>query len=428
MSKRPFDLNAALRGRMVLAESLFADLRRLSADGVGVTRAPYSEKETAAHDLLAQAARSVGLEVEADFAKNTYLVLRGHDRTRPAVIIGSHLDSVVCGGNYDGAAGVIAGLVTVAAMIDSARRPAIDIKVMAIRAEEGTWFGLDHIGSRAALGELPAEELKALRVDSKRPLRQHMLETGCDLELIQSKKRFLEAGSTRAYFELHIEQGPVLEQAKVPVGIVTGIRGSVRAHAARCIGAYTHSGAVPMRMRQDAVMAVMDLVQALRQDWRDIDGAGDDLVLTFGKLYTNSALHQLSKVPGEVTFTIDARSIDRTILDRMAGLISAHAERIAREARVEFNLGGLAFINPARMDPALFNGLLHASRFLDIKTMSMPSGAGHDAADFTNAGVPSAMVFVRNYHGSHNPAEHMEIEDFCLGTQLLAEAVSSVAA
>ncbi|MBI3500019.1 MAG: M20/M25/M40 family metallo-hydrolase [Proteobacteria bacterium] len=222
MSKRPFDLNAALRGRMVLAESLFADLRRLSADGVGVTRAPYSEKETAAHDLLAQAARSVGLEVEADFAKNTYLVLRGHDRTRPAVIIGSHLDSVVCGGNYDGAAGVIAGLVTVAAMIDSARRPAIDIKVMAIRAEEGTWFGLDHIGSRAALGELPAEELKALRVDSKRPLRQHMLETGCDLELIQSKKRFLEAGSTRAYFELHIEQGPVLEQAKVPVGIVTG--------------------------------------------------------------------------------------------------------------------------------------------------------------------------------------------------------------
>ena len=414
---------AAIPARMGLAQSLFDELFRISADRGGITRAPYGETESAAHGLVGKAGHSLGLAVRTDHAGNTYVTLAGRTPELGPVIMGSHLDSVMCGGNYDGAAGVVAGLVVLAAMLDAGWRPESDVTVMGIRAEEGDWFGLNHIGTRGALGLVTAQDLEAVRADTGWSLAQHMTDAGCDLEAIRAGKRSLSPAAIKAYFELHIEQGPVLENADIPVGIVSGVRGSVRAHAARCLGSYAHSGAVPMSMRQDAVMAVADLVHALRDEWKAVDASSGDLVLTFGKLYTDPAIHQLSKVPGQVSFTIDARSIDPSTLDHMAAVIPQHAARIGQSTGVRFDLGRLARVPPARMDAALVEDLGRRAEVLGIPARVMASGAGHDAVDFANAGVPSAMVFVRNEHGSHNPAEAMALEDFCLGTQLLADAV-----
>ncbi|MBM3526331.1 MAG: M20/M25/M40 family metallo-hydrolase, partial [Alphaproteobacteria bacterium] len=250
---------------------------------------------------------------------------------------------------------------------------------------------------------------------------------GCDVSALRQKKAFIDPKQVAAYFELHIEQGPVLEHEGIPVGVVTGIRGNVRSHKGRCIGAYAHSGAVPQRMRQDAVLATVELASVLEAEWRRIDAEGGDLVLAFGKFFTDTSLHSLSKVPGEISFTIDARSQDTAVIDRMEACIRREAERIAKARGVRFDLEPLARVKPAIMD-ADFQKRLHAGcRELGIKTMAIPSGAGHDAADFANAGVRTAMIFVRNPNGSHNPAEHMEISDFGLATRLLAWALSQAA-
>ena len=157
------ELDHAVKARESLAACLFERLEEETHDGVGITRASYGEGEQFAHILLGECAKSLGLQVECDAAGNTFMVLPGANRDAPAVIVGSHLDSVARGGNFDGAAGVIAGLVATAALQDTGLVPARDVRVMAIRGEEGEWFGVPYIGSRSALGMLPASALGLAR-------------------------------------------------------------------------------------------------------------------------------------------------------------------------------------------------------------------------------------------------------------------------
>jgi N-carbamoyl-L-amino-acid hydrolase len=182
-----------------------------------------------------------------------------------------------------------------------------------------------------------------------------------------------------------------------------------------------------MSLRRDAVRAVVELAHALYEESKAAEAAGQDLVLTIGKFFTDAQVHQLSKVPGLVRFTVDARSTEPQTLDHMASQIRLHAERIERQLGVAFDLGALAFVAPAQMAPVLVEDLLCRAQALDIPAIRMASGAGHDAADFARQGVPTAMIFVRNSYGSHNPMEAMTLEDFGAGTELLADAVAAVA-
>src|SRR6266566_5334209 len=169
----------AVLGQERLARSLFDELREKTSRGKGIFRDAYGDGENAAHRLVAATAQELALEVEHDAAANTYMTMRGEDRNAPRVVIGSHLDSVADGGNFDGAAGVVAGLVALAALETAGFRPACDITVMAIRAEESVWFTTTYFGSRAALGKLPPEALGNLRrVDSARTLAEHLASSG----------------------------------------------------------------------------------------------------------------------------------------------------------------------------------------------------------------------------------------------------------
>ncbi len=423
-------LRAAVDAAMPLAAELLETLRRETADGDGVSRESYGAGEQVAHDVVRAAAEALDLETRVDFAGNLYMTLPGHDRSTPGWITGSHLDSVPAGGNYDGAAGVIAGLAALAAFRKCGRAPQRDVTVMGIRAEEASsWYGGSHnghLGSRAALGMLPEPELHAaLNSRSGRTLAQHIDEAGFDAAAIASERTALDRARFAGYVELHIEQGPVLENRGLPVGIVTGIRGSARLRSARCLGEYTHSGAVPHEYRSDAVLATAELCHRLDLAWEDVRNAGRDLVFTVGKLYTDPKAHALTKVPGEASFTIDLRSQESATLDAMMERTRELAREIEARRRVRFDLGEWNLQEPAVMDERLRKVLEREARTLGIEPLAMPSGAGHDAQDFTRAGYPAAMIFVRNAHGSHNPHEAMDIGDFALGTQVLARFLST---
>jgi len=422
------DLAALERGMAVgisLADGLFTRLRSQTADGRGVSRDTYGAGEQVGHDLCTAVARDLGLAISTDFAGNLYMTLAGADRAAPGWITGSHVDSVPAGGNYDGAAGVVAGLAAIAAYRAAGLVPRRDVTVMGIRAEEASsWYGGNHgshLGSRAALGQMDGAELdEAQHLRTGRTLGEHMADAGCDLSAIRERRVHLQAQRYHGYLELHIEQGPVLDERAIPVGIVTGIRGSARARSARCIGEYTHSGAVPREYRHDAVLATTELCQRMEALWNEVLAEGGDLVFTVGQFQTDSKAHSITKVPGDVRFSIDVRSLDLATLDRVTGAARTMAEEIGARRGVRFELGKFNLARPTRMDTGMQARLADAARALGVNAVPIASGAGHDAQNFAHAGFPAGMVFVRNAHGSHNADEAMSLDDFALGTQVLA--------
>ena len=411
-SASPF---AAVRSDPGLAEALFDSLSRATRQGRGIVRDSYGAGEQVAHDLMSAAAETIGLEVTVDAIGNLMMTLPGRDRTARGILIGSHLDSVPQGGNYDGAAGVVAGLCAVAALRNAGVRLAFDVTVMGIRAEESAWFDVAYLGSGGAFGLLDPACLAIQRSDNGRSLEATLLDCGFDPQVIRERRRLLDPAQIRAYLELHIEQGPTLTAKGLPAAVVTGIRGCRRFRNARCTGRYAHSGAVNRPYRQDAVAATVALLHHLESVWVRHEDAGADLVVTHGELFTDPAMHGPSKIAGETRFVIDVRSVSDATLDQFVAEAREAATRIGSEYRVAFELGATSDSPPAVMDTRLRTRLMG----LLEHPFEMPSGAGHDAAVFAKLGVPTAMIFVRNDCGSHNPDEAMDIGDFTVATDAL---------
>ncbi len=409
---------------IAFAEGLFDELDRRTRGPDGVTRASWGEGEQAAHDLVAAAARDLGLTVSTDAAGNLFMTMAGRDAEAPAWFTGSHLDSVPCGGNFDGAAGVVAGLAALHAFRAHGLVPARNVTVLATRGEEGSsWFSgphKSHFGGRAALGQLSAAEMDAARsVVDGRSLAQMIADAGFD------PKGAAEAPSIRpemahGFVELHIEQGPVLDRRAVPVGIVSGIRGTRRARDARAEGAHAHSGAVPREYRRDALLAAAAFAGALEARWEDWLAQGRDMVATLGRFSTDPAQASLTKVPGLVTFTLDIRSEDEALLRDAEDFVVAAARDIGAQRGVAIDLGRIDRAAPATMSPDLRGRLRDLAAELGIPAIDLASGGGHDAANFALAGIPTAIIFVRNPNGSHHPDEDMPIADFGQGARLLA--------
>ncbi|RVT91599.1 Zn-dependent hydrolase [Rhodovarius crocodyli] len=409
-----------------LAERLFDTLRERSFDGVGITRTAYGEGEAMAHALLAEEGDKLGLERRVDPIGNQYLTLPGADRSRPAIVLGSHLDSVAQGGNFDGAAGVLAGLAAVAGLVKAGYTPAQDVTVMCIRAEEaGEWFPTSYPGSRGSLGMLTAADLAVKRRDSGRSLAEHMREEGFDPSFAEAGKKVLGPHNVAGFLELHIEQGPTLEGEGKPLGIVTGIPGSRRFRAARVVGEYNHSGATARKYRKDAVAAAAELAYRLDEYWCELDAQGRRMVVTFCEMAT-TADAGFTKISGEVKFSLDIRAVNMENCDLMVARLHQLIAEIEARRGVTFELGTESGSTPSIMDAAMQAGLAKAADDLKVGHISMASGAGHDTAAFVQAGVPGAMLFVRNQNGSHNPHEAMRAEDFALACQVITRWLQDV--
>ncbi|MBR0648624.1 Zn-dependent hydrolase [Roseomonas terrae] len=420
----PADLQAAVLQQTGYAASLFDELRAGSQAEAGVTRAAYGEGEEFAHTLVARRAEALGLEVTRDYAANTYMRWPGRDPSAPAVIIGSHLDSVPQGGNYDGAAGVAAGLVAIAALKQLGMTPRCDLIVMGVRAEESIWFRVSYIGSRSALGSLPAGALEARRVDSQRSLGEHIADLGGNPAAIRAGARHLNPAQVRAFLELHIEQAPSLVAEGRPVAICTGIPGNFRFPEARITGVQGHVGQ-PRRFRRDAAIAASDFAVALDAVWEEHEAAGTPMAFTLGQFGTDPAQHGLTIVPGRFDFSLDVRAYDDAVLEGLERKIASIITQIEQRRGVTFDLGRRTAAEVGRMDPQLQVALKEGADELGIPWMPLGSPASHDAAAFAAADVPSAMIFVRNRNGSHNPDEAMEISDFLAGAAVLTSWLAS---
>lgn len=410
-----------------LAARMFDELRASSTDGLGVTRDAYGPGERMAHALARREAEALGLDVSADPVGNLYMTLPGTDRAAKKVLLGSHLDSVKEGGNFDGAAGVLAGLAAVAGLKRAGFQPARDITVIATRAEEaGAWFPTSYPGSRGALGMLKAAELEVKRQDTGRSLADHMREEGFDPAFAARGEKVVTPDNTAAFLELHIEQGPVLDAEEIPVAVVTGIPGSRRYRQGRVLGEYNHSGGTPRRYRKDAAVALAELAVALDEEWAMLEAHGHRLVCTFCTLAT-TAEAGFTKIAGEATFMLDVRSVNpasvNAIIDRLHRLVP----EIEARRGVRFELGPETGSTASPMDAGIRAGLARAAETIGVRHMEMASGGGHDAAAFAAAGVPSAMLFVRNQNGSHNPHEAMRMEDFSAACAVVTRWLADVA-
>lgn len=406
---------------------LFERLAEVSADSVGFTRASYGAGENAAHEVIAAAASGEGLEVSRDAAANLVICLPGTDPDAPFVACGSHLDSVPRGGNFDGAAGVLAGLHVLRSLHREGNVPARDIRLYALRGEESAWYGKCYLGSNALFGKLDAVDLERRRRDGAGSLAEAMTACGAAINRIHRGEILLEPDRVAAYLELHIEQGPVLERTASPAGIVTAIRGNTRYVDAHVKGEAAHSGTTPMEYRKDAVLAFSDFAGRLERHCAALVEAGIDVVINVGVCSTDPDHHALSRVPDRVDFSLEFRSTSSEVLARFDQFVRKTLQSVGRERGVRFELGPAIETPPATMDERIIENLERAGRERKIKSPLLPSGAGHDAAVFAAQGIAAGMIFVRNQHGSHNPNEAMRYDDFFAATGLLCSAVLSEA-
>lgn len=406
------------------AQKCFDDIRALSKDKLGVSRQGYSPVETETLEYLKKIGSDLGLEIKTDKAGNVWMTVPGKDRSLPALVSGSHVDSVPEGGNYDGLAGVVAALTVARAMKEGGFVPERDYTVLMMRMEESSWFGKCYVGSLGMTGQLTAADLALKHRSNGKTLAETIRECGFNPDDLTSGKPVVDlAKAMGAFIELHIEQGPTLDSSETTrTGIVTGIRGNLRHKAIRCVGETAHSGAVDKPFRHDAVLAFAELANTMDKHWDEWLAKGHDLVFTIGVVHT-APTSAIAIVPGEAAFSVDIRSLSQETLDGFMALFREEAEKIAAKRGVRFEFDGVIPSKPLTIHQGLRKHLTQASRAAGLNVLELPSGAGHDAVTFGSLGIPAAMIFVANQKGSHNPHEAMKIEDFMEGTEALWHSV-----
>jgi allantoate deiminase len=393
--------------------SLAADLEdaaRIGADGGGVSRFAWTPELAQANEWLVGRLQELGLETQIDAAGN--VLGRWEEGEGTAVLLGSHLDTVPRGGRYDGALGVLAALEVVRTLKRegvSLRRP---LWIVSFNDEEGSRFQTGMLGSRAFIGDLDPEDWR------RRGVADAMAAGGFDFDRLGEAKAVDRVG---AYLELHIEQGPVLEQEGLDLGIVSGIAGLL-GFRVRLSGEANHAGTTPMASRRDALAGAARIVLELRDEAR----SRGDMTANVGILTV--APGGFNVIPGTAEFTIDARAGDADAFARAERFVKETLERVAAEEQLELEVTETHRKQPTPLDPELQEVLTRAAAAEGAIARSMPSGAGHDAMVLAKQ-VPAAMLFVPSRAGiSHSPDEYTSPEQCELGARVLARAVRALVA
>lgn len=406
---------------MINADRLWDRLMQLSSIGTqevgGITRLSFSPEERAAKDLVTGFMKEAGLSVREDEAGNLIGRKEGTNPNAPVVLIGSHLDSVPSGGNFDGPLGVLSGVEALQTMNEQGVETEHPIEVIAFTDEEGTRFGYGMIGSRGIAGLLKEDELVS-RDEAGISIAEAMANVGLDPAQISKAAR--EPGSVKAYVELHIEQGKVLESRDLSVGIVSGVAGPLWLKFI-LEGEAGHAGATPMNMRKDPLAAAAEVMLVIeRQAARQEISVG-----TVGKLQVFPG--GVNIIPGRVEFTLDLRDVDIQVRDQVEQAIMAEAEAICAKRGVKLQVELLQRINPAVCSEEIRSAIQAACAAEGLETITLPSGAGHDCMQLTEL-CPVGMIFARSKDGiSHNPAEYTSKEDCGNGAQVLYRTVLSLA-
>ncbi|MFL6537805.1 MAG: Zn-dependent hydrolase [Chthoniobacterales bacterium] len=383
----------------VIAE--LKELRALTGDESGAQRVAFTPTWTKARNWLRQKLEQIPVPVEHDAAGNLWATLRGESQRE--LLIGGHIDSVPNGGWLDGCLNTIAGVEILRRVhAEFGGRPPVTVRVVDWADEEGARFGKSLFGSSACSGNLDMNEARALRDQSGVTLPDALNEHGIDFKRVGESRKQLQ--NAAAYIELHIEQGPVLLDLDLPLGVVLGTFG-VERHAITFRGQAAHSGSTPMNRRRDAFLAAAKMSPEI---YRIAERSGGG-VCTIGSCTTKPGI--VTSVAEECRITLDQRHLDAPALAQMLTEARAASEGFAREGNVSAEWERLW-----QIEPVLFNE--HLLRFCEeaiIETCDvahrLPSGPLHDAAEVSRAGVPTVMMFVQSLHGiSHNKIEDTKEE------------------
>ena len=403
-------------------DRLLRDLNAVSRIGLGeggsVTRLVFSVHELRSRQLLVHLMNQAGLDVRVDAAGNVFGRLAA-GREGPAVLAGSHLDSVIQGGRYDGPVGVIGALEAVRTIKESGVPVPVPLESVCFVGEESSRFGFATLGSSLVAGDVSMDDF-ANAVDAGGTRLEDVLSSlGIYQENLDSLRR--DPGTVKAYLELHIEQGPVLESKKKKIGVVTAIAAPSRFRVV-FKGQADHSGTTPMEMRKDALVAAGYLITYIDQVCREHAAADKGRVVgTVGAVKVEPGV--INAIPGRAELQVDVRSITSASKRKVAGLIRKRARQIARERGVKVDILTIRDEEPAPMHPGVIALIRCMCEERGVPFEVMPSGAGHDAMQMAKI-APTGMIFIPSTNGiSHNPTEWTDPEDICLGTQLLVEAL-----
>jgi N-carbamoyl-L-amino-acid hydrolase len=337
---------------------------------------------------------------------------------RPAVLIGSHLDSVPAGGMFDGTLGVIAGLECVRVIKENNITINRPIEVIGTSEEEGRFGGM--LGAQALTGNLTFDWLESAQDPTGEYLKEALEKCGFDVHQALHARR--DPDDIRAFLELHIEQGPVLEIEKKPVGVVDGISGVFK-WLIKFVGKPDHAGTAPMNMRSDAFMGVADFAHELS---RIIDEEGTDYTrLTIGRVELKPGFAHT--IPGEAHFTLVGRDMEQEVMKQVALSCNKVLSSIARKHNLKFTYEQLSWIEPKHFSEQLIGQIEKHAKDYELDYMRMPSGAGHDCQFFTDL-VPTGLIFVKSVGGiSHAPDEWSHWDDIEKGSNLLLRTLIELA-
>lgn len=388
--------------------------------GRGITRLAFSQEEAGARAYVKALMRDIGMKIREDAIGNIFGTLEG-ELPLPAVTVGSHLDSVPQGGYYDGTLGVMCGLEAIRAIKEhgiSHKRP---LELIIFSCEESSRFNMATVGSKVLSGKLGLEKLKTLKDKQGISVYDAAKAFGCDVDALEEAK--LDKNALYSYIELHIEQGPVLENKGVPVGIVTGIAAPIR-YELVIQGKADHSGATPMNMRQDALACAAEIILGVENI--GAHKAGETTVATVG--FANATPGVLNVIPGSVTLGIDIRDIDNENLEKASSLITNMIEFTVAKRGLTYTLKELTRDTPTALDQKIIDLLAEEAENLDIDALLLPSGAGHDAMHMHPAATHVGMLFIPCKEGiSHNVAEEVNMEDAAKATHILAKSLITLA-
>jgi beta-ureidopropionase / N-carbamoyl-L-amino-acid hydrolase len=388
-----------LNSQRTIAE--LKELRALTGDDNGAQRVAWTDTWLKARDWLKSKLTDLPVTTTLDEAGNLWVTLKGESDKE--LLIGGHLDCVPNGGWLDGCLNVLAGLEILRRITKEFNgKPPLTVRLVDWADEEGARFGRSLLGSSACAGTMNPD-LERNRTDKDGVRLEDALKR-CGVDLDRMGESHKELKNAKAYLELHIEQGPVLESLNLPLGVVLGTKG-VERHAITFIGQEAHSGSTPMDKRRDALGAAAKLSLEIRE----IAKKRKDAVCTVGSVKTFPGI--VTAVVGRCEMTLDQRDLDPDVLAAMLREAKEASERFAKEENVSLEWSRIWQIEPIAFHPDLINFCDEAIRETAGTSYQLPSGPLHDAAEVSRAGVPTVMMFVQSLRGiSHNKIEDTKEE------------------
>ncbi len=381
----------------------------------GVTRLAFSKEDREAREYFISECKEEGLEVRIDSFGNIIARREGTDSNLPIVAFGSHLDTVVEAGYYDGVVGVLAGLEIVRRMNDRNYKTEHPLELIVFACEESSRFNIATLGSKAMTGILD-DNIYLLKDKEGKSIEEVFKECNLDISKFQDSKRTKD--EIKVFLELHIEQGPILENKNKSIGIVNGIASATRLTIEVC-GQASHSGSTPMNVRKDALIGASEIVIILEKIIND--EIKDGTVGTVGVMNVSPGI--MNVIPGMVEMKVDIRGTSTASKKYLEDRLREEIDKIARKRNLSIEIRLISREEAMFLNEKIIEQLKVSSNKLNISYEILHSGGGHDAMNMGRL-FPSGLIFVPSKNGiSHNAAEFTSLEDIKIGINLLEEAI-----